>query len=220
MEWRIQHPMSDCSNDWCSWEQTPVQIHFVLQTLLQMVNKVVLGFNMIRAATLVASNEKKIQPGHRGESSLNSCGQREGNPVYRLTSFYQLSLGLLWDMTRCEWLFQWVHKQEILTKFFFYGWWIEWCWDSTTLWVMAAVLEQVSIFHIERFFSPKARGPLLCFIISGLLTHFKKKQKNFINVLSQWDSSQRNCGLPSPGKASCDSHTTQLRAHAGCLMFP
>ena len=54
MEWRIQHPMSDCSNDWCSWEQTPVQIHFVLQTLLQMVNKVELGFNMIRAATLVS----------------------------------------------------------------------------------------------------------------------------------------------------------------------
>ena len=49
---------------------------------------------------------------------------------------------------------------------------------------MAAVLEQVSIFfHIKRFFSSKARGPLLCFIISGLLTHLKKKQKNFINVV-------------------------------------
>ena len=38
----------------------------------------------------------------------------------------------------------------------------------------------------------------------------------FTTVLSQWDFSNRTFGLPSLGKASCDSHTTQTGVHARC----
>ena len=41
--------------------------------------------------------------------------------------------------------------------------------------------------------------------------------KVFTTVLSQWDFSLGKFGLPSPGKASCDSHATQPTVHAGCF---
>ena len=39
----------------------------------------------------------------------------------------------------------------------------------------------------------------------------------FTAVLSQWDFSHGQFGLPSPEKASCDSHSTQPQMHAGCF---
>ena len=41
--------------------------------------------------------------------------------------------------------------------------------------------------------------------------------KLFTTVFSQWDFSSGKFRLPSPGKASCDSHATQPMVHAGCF---
>ena len=49
------------------------------------------------------------------------------------------------------------------------------------------------------------------------LAFLRKSNSNFLWEKSHWDSSQGKFGSLSPGKASCDSRTTQPTVHAGCF---